>query len=143
MSKIPSKTGDPRHKARMVACAALFSWSFLSQDISKCQEYAELVVDNEEYDKDLANLLIRGVSTNIDTLDGFIKTVATEYPIDQMSRVDLVVLRISLFEVAIAKNVPLKVALDEGVILAKEFGGDNSGKFVNGVLGSIAKIINI
>ncbi|PIS23060.1 transcription antitermination factor NusB [candidate division WWE3 bacterium CG08_land_8_20_14_0_20_40_13] len=136
-------TDDPRHIARRVALATLFSWGFLSQNLDECQQYAESVIEAKDYDIDLAKFLIKGVTENIDTLDGFVGYVAREYPVEQMAKVDLIATRIALFEVMIAKNSPLKVAVDEAVLLAKEFGGDGSGKFVNGVLGSIAKLLNL
>jgi N utilization substance protein B len=80
--------------------------------------------------------LIDGVLENQDKLDEIIAPIAPDWPVDQIARVDKIVLRISLFELYIAQQEPPKVIINEAVELAKEFGGDNSGKFINGVLGT-------
>ena len=66
-----------------------------------------------------------------------ISPAAPEWPIDQIAKIDKAILRMSLYELLIKREVPPKVAINEAVELAKEFGGDNSSKFVNGVLGTI------
>jgi len=131
------------HNSRRVALCTLFSWSFLSQNLEGSKSFASnvLEINENDYDHNLADLIISGVSGNIDTIDGFIGLVAKEFPLDQISKIDLISMRIALFELAIAKNCPYKVAINEAVELAKEFGGDNSGKFINGVLGTIVSLL--
>ncbi len=87
----------------------------------------------------MAVFISKGVTDNLDTIDKIIETSAPEWPLSQIAKVDLEILRIAIFELFIARNVPPKVAIDEAVELAKEFGGDNSSKFVNGVLGTVVK----
>lgn len=143
------KQNDVRHQARRAALQALFEWSFYSQDIEEILER-----DIEEYrhleekesppeampiDKDLARLIVKGVTDNIDNIDKIIADSAPEWPIEQIAKIDLEILRMSIFELYLARNVPPKVAIDEAVELGKEFGGENSSKFINGVLGTVVK----
>lgn len=137
---------DPRHLARAAALQALFEWSFNSTEIKHIvdrdlEEYVLIEPPKEgvKVDKSLAEFLAKGVTDNLDTIDEIITGAASEWPISQIAKVDLEILRIAIFELYIAKNVPPKVAIDEAVELAKEFGGENSSKFVNGVLGTVVK----
>ena len=135
--------GDPRHKARRVALGVLFEWSFYSQDEQQLFEHVRGVLDeaSEEYDETLTHSIISGVIEKIETIDQIISSAAPQWPIDQISKVDLTCLRISVYELYFSKNVPPKVAIDESIELAKEFGGSTSGKFVNGVLGTVVKTL--
>lgn len=139
---------DARHQARKVALQALFEWSFYSQDIEEILErdildYIKVEDPDQEQeipvDKDLAMLIVKGVTDSLDQIDKIITDSATEWPIEQIAKVDLEILRMSIFELYIARNVPPKVAIDEAVELGKEFGGENSSKFINGVLGTVVK----
>ena len=146
---------DPRHIARRIALQTLFAWSLYSD---KPQEIARHIVEeaetkNAQYEKehlvqakvnvdfDLLNTLLDTVTTHIDEIDKLIQISAPEWPISQLTKVDLTVLRIAVAELNYKHGVPQKVAIDEAIELAKEFGGENSGKFVNGVLGTIVKNI--
>jgi len=132
---------DPRHEARRIALATLFGWSFLSKDINELLELAKETLGGEVFDKNLAISIIKGVIKNKDTIDQLIEATAPEWPIEQIARIDLICLRIAVFELYIAQEVPHKVAIDEAIELAKEFGSEHSGKFVNGVLGTIVKTL--
>ncbi len=132
---------DPRHEARRVALSVLFGWSFLSKDINQLTELAKESLGDKEFDKNLTESLISGVVTNLETIDQIIKATAPEWPLEQIARADLICLRIAIFELYIAQSVPHKVAIDECIELAKEFGSEQSGKFVNGVLGTIVKTL--
>ncbi|HET7713743.1 MAG TPA: transcription antitermination factor NusB, partial [Patescibacteria group bacterium] len=92
-------------------------------------------------DRDLARFLVRGVTDNLDTIDSIITTCAPEWPLVQVAKIDLATLRIAIFELYIARSVPPKVAIDEAIELGKQFGGENSGKFINGVLGTVVKTL--
>jgi N utilization substance protein B len=137
---------DPRHQARVLALQSLFEWSFNSIDIEEIlKRHIEAITAANskepqiEIDKELAAFLVRGTTENLDTIDKIIESCASEWPISQIAKVDLEILRIAIFELYIARNSPPKVAIDEAVELAKEFGGENSSKFVNGVLGTVVK----
>ena len=132
---------DPRHEARRIALSVLFGWSFLSKNLNHLKKMAEEELGGNEFDKNLADALISGVVENMETIDQIVKATAPEWPLDQIARIDLICLRIAIFELYIAQEVPHKVAIDEAIELAKEFGSEQSGKFVNGVLGTIVKTL--
>ncbi len=134
-----------RHLGRIVALQTLYELDFrvevgeknldkkavLTRNIAR---YSEVVGD-----KKFISELVEGVLANQDMLDAIIQPVAPDWPLAQIARIDKSVLRIGTYELTIAKNVPAKVAINEAVELAKSFGGDNSSKFINGVLGTVLK----
>lgn len=132
---------DPRHLSRILVLQELFRKdfgkvnSFITEDVS----VDDLVQINEisEYNKDLYQNILDGVPQEIEQIDEIIKKYAPQWNIDQMKLVDLQILRIAIYEGFLAKITPPKVAIDEAIEIAKEFGGESSGKFVNGVLGAI------
>jgi len=81
--------------------------------------------------------LVKGVKNNIGDIDRYITKYATEWPLDQITIVDRNILRIGTYELVFDKDIPEKVAINEAIEIAKAFGGESSGKFVNGVLGAI------
>lgn len=132
---------DPRHEARRIALGALFEWSFLSGDLEKAIEHVNLEFKPKAAEMILAKSIVHGVVENIETIDKIIASAALEWPVEKIAKVDLTALRIAIFELYLTKDVPPKVAIDETIELAKEFGGENSGKFVNGVLGTVLKTL--
>ncbi len=84
------------------------------------------------------NRLVTGVMDNRRQLDAIIQQYALEWPLDQVAIVDRNILRLAAFEFAVQADIPVGVAIDEAVELAKLFGADNSPRFVNGVLGALA-----
>ncbi len=134
------KATDPRHLSRELALQHLFSNNFVTEkdnvvefDISQLTQLDEI----EEYNDELYNSLINGVKENQAEIDSLIAKFAPQWPISQMKLVDIQILRMSIYEAFISKMTPPKVAIDEAIELAKEFGGESSSKFVNGVLGAI------
>jgi len=99
------------------------------------QRYKEVLSDVEFIKK-----LVAGINQRAAQLDKALQPVAPEWPIDQIARMDRLVLRIGLYELENEADVPPKVVINEAVELAKAFGGDNSSKFVNGVLGTLLKL---
>ena len=130
---------DPRHSARKLALASIFCWIFSDPSLNECLNLSKDLLTGEGPDPHLTQSIIDGVQKHSDEIDAIIKKCAPEWPIDKISKVDLVILRIAIFEVMYGNAVPVKVAIDEAVELAKEFGNDTSSKFVNGVLGSVAE----
>ncbi len=130
---------DPRHEARRVALATLFERSFHSIDQESSINRVKEIYQEEDIDKELLQTVIDGVSENTGTIDKIIAETAPAWPPEQITKVDLVALRIAIFELLISKRVPPKVAIDEAIELAKEFGGTSSGAFINGVLGAVVK----
>lgn len=84
--------------------------------------------------------LVSGVVQNREKIDHNIQSFAPAWPIEQIPVVDRNILRLAIFEILLDNKVPVKVAINEAVELAKTFGSDNSSKFVNGVLGSVSAI---
>ena len=82
--------------------------------------------------------LVEGVSANRERLDELIASASTNWRLDQMAKVDRIILRIAAFEIAVAHDVPVRAAINESIELAKTFSGDEAGRFVNGILGKVA-----
>lgn len=135
------RANDPRHQARRVAVQTLFAWSFVSHDPKQLLSHILEGVDGQ-VDHELTQNLTRGTIDNLSQIDTLIIESAPEWPLAQIAKIDLTILRLSIYELAVASSVPPKVAIDEAVELAKEFGGDQSGSFVNGVLGTVVKLID-
>lgn len=88
-------------------------------------------------DTNFVHDLVDGVSSSQTDIDGIIGPAAPEWPVEQIAKIDKIILRIGIYELMIKRDVPPKVAINEAVELAKAFGGENSSKFINGVLGSV------
>jgi N utilization substance protein B len=136
-----SKT-DPRHAARELALSSIFCWLFSEQGGDESLGLSKELLDLTEEEHGILDIIVQGVKTNVDEIDKIIEESAPEWPLDKISKVDLVILRIAVFEIVYGKKTPTKVAIDEAVELAKEFGNDTSHKFINGVLGTVAEKYN-
>ncbi len=88
--------------------------------------------------REYSSSLVLGVLQNRDELDRLIEECTPSWPLDQMSSIDRNILRLAIFEVLLDNRVPLKAAINEAVELGKRFGSDNSSRFINGVLGTVA-----
>ncbi len=132
-------TGE-RRKARALALQALYEIDSVGHKVEGVTEH--LLADSglSEENVSFARELIVGVSQNQEKIDQQIKNFAPAWPISQLSVVDRNILRLAIFEILFDNKVPIKVAINEAVELAKRFGSDNSAKFVNGVLGSVSAI---
>lgn len=102
------------------------------------EEVVAEIPESTQADLNMVKTLVEGVRSSKAELDRLIEECAPEWPIDRISKIDLAILRISIYEIVHNKVSP-SVAIDEAVELAKEFGGENSSKFVNGVLGSVVE----
>src|SRR3990167_5222205 len=132
-----------RHLSRSIVMQSLFEWDFYG---GKSKIGAILDRDISEFgpgleDGGFAKKMAEGVVKRKEEIDGIIEKAAPDWPIAQIAPVDRNVLRIGLYELLFGnhKEVPQKVAINEAIELAKTFGGDSSGRFVNGVLGAIYK----
>lgn len=129
-----------RHLARTIAMQTLFVWDFNGQ---KTETVESLISDNFANfapnfdDGGFVKELVLGVIDRVAELDSLIKRHATEWPLDQITCVDRNVLRLGIYELLYCENIPSRVAINEAIEVAKSFGGDSSGKFINGVLGAI------
>jgi len=130
-----------RHLARTLALQTLFEWDFNEQkqnllDILK-YNFQEFAIDFD--DNEFSTNLVLGVQKNQAEINKLIQKFAPEWPLDQITNTDRNCLRIGIYELKYDLNIPPKVAINEAIELAKTYGGDSSGKFINGVLGSIYK----
>lgn len=130
---------DPRHTARKLALTSIFCWLFTEPLEKECTLLSEELFESDDYNKGLTEEITQGVKKNLDKIDKIIEKAAPEWPKDKISKVDLVILRIAIYEILFGKKTPVKVAIDEAVELAKEFGNDTSHRFVNGVLGTVVE----
>ena len=92
---------------------------------------------NEKLEQFISQIVL-GIWPIVEELDHFIAEHAPEWPLEQVALIDRNILRIALWEFAVSENIPIKVAINEAVELAKVYGSDSSPRFVNGVLGSLA-----
>ena len=135
-----------RHLSRSIAMQSLYEWDFKGKESKQLKEIVENNIEGfgpglEE--SDFVWQIVNGVVDNLAKIDKIIEKSAPEWPLDQITIVDRNVLRIGLCELLFGKReeVPPKVAINEAIELAKTFGGDSSGKFINGVLGTVYREI--
>lgn len=134
-----------RHLGRIIALQSLYEYDFrtsldiegLKSDVKEIVSRNLLVYKDNFDDIDFVNDLVDGVMENQAQIDDQVRPAAPEWPIEQIAKVDITILRLALYELMLKREVPPKVVINEAVELAKAFGGPNSSKFVNGVLGTI------
>lgn len=137
-----------RHLGRIIALQTLYEQDFRVSAGDATFKIAEALKRNiARYkstveDTPFVERLVTGTIKYQDELDAILQPIAPEWPIDQIARMDRVVLRMGLFELKYETATPPKVVINEAVELAKAFGGDNSSKFINGVLGTAYRQIN-
>ena len=127
-----------RRQSRVIALQVLFEVDTTGHDSRQvlARHFEETVVkpDVAEY----AERLVVGVLANLAALDRLFGEAATNWPLEQMPSVDKNVLRVAIFEAILDnRSVPVKVAINEAIDIAKLYGSDSSGRFVNGVLGAV------
>lgn len=135
-----------RHLSRSIVMQSLYEWDFYGKQAEALDKIVEKNI--KEFgpgleETDFIWQLINGVTEKLSQIDKIIEKAAPEWPIEQITIVDRNVLRIGLYELLYGnkEEVPPKVAINEAIELAKTFGGESSGKFINGVLGTIFKEI--
>ncbi|MDB5179264.1 MAG: putative transcription termination factor [Patescibacteria group bacterium] len=131
-----------RHLGRIVAMQTLYEHDFRGGDTSTLELSPILQRNLDEFrssidDTNFVEDVVDGVHGHQEAIDGIIGPAAPEWPVDQIAKIDKIILRIGVYELMIKRDVPPKVAINEAVELAKTFGGENSSKFINGVLGTI------
>jgi transcription antitermination factor NusB len=128
-----------RRKGRELAIQILFQMEFNPGDTD---EICDLVCENFNPSKSIRTFsrkLVCGVRENIEYLDRLIRKSSKNWRLERMSKVDKSILRLSTYEILFMKDIPHKVSIDEAVELAKKYGTDESGAFINGVLDNILK----
>ncbi len=133
-----------RHLSRSIVLQTLFEWDFNGNDNTKLKDIISRNI--AEFAPGLTDFsfmegLLETIINKLETIDGIIIKSAPEWPLDRISPIDRNVLRMGLAELLFGdkREVPSRVAINEAIELAKSFGGENSGKFVNGVLGTVYK----
>jgi N utilization substance protein B len=129
-----------RHKAREIALQVLYELDSvkhkpvdsLNHILSRIELAEDVIVFSKE--------LVEGVVLNREQLDQNIRDFAPAWPLDQISIVDRNILRLAIYEILHDNLVPVKVAINEAVELAKTYGSNNSSRFINGVLGSVSNL---
>ena len=131
---------SPRRKARELAVQAVYSWQISQNKVSEVE--VNFITDNSKrrFDIEYFQLLLRGVTANLDDIDSTISP-HVDRPLDDIDQVEKAILRVALFELKNCTEVPYKVVINEAIELAKLFAADDSHKFVNGVLDKIVKLI--
>lgn len=131
-----------RHLARTIAMQSLYQWDFLGQDDARLPEVikfnrAEFAPDFD--DGGFVQELVDGTLKHRKEIDEIITHFAPDWPLETITIVDRNILRLGCYELKFSEAVPSKVAINEAIELAKSFGGEASGRFVNGVLGAVYK----
>ncbi len=131
-------TIDYRHQARSLALQVLYEIDCTTHKVS---EVLRERLDSDSVRDDtraLATRLVRGVLAYQKNLDVLIHRYAPEWPLDQIAIIDRNILRIAIYELAMEESIPVKVAINEAIELAKTYGTESTPRFINGVLGSLA-----
>ncbi|MFH1610486.1 MAG: transcription antitermination factor NusB [Patescibacteria group bacterium] len=129
-----------RHLSRTIAMQTLYEWDFnhRSQKLQTVLEHSIREQGVGLQDTSFIEALVKGVTKNLNDIDEIITKYAPDWPIEKMTVVDRNVLRLGIYELKFTENkIPPKVVINEAIEMAKTFGGDSSGKFINGVLGAI------
>lgn len=134
-----------RHLARVVALQTLYEYEFrtragiegLTSDVDEILNRNIAVYKDSLGDDEFVRDIAMGAMQHRKDADVMIAPAAPEWPIDQIAKMDLTILRLAIYELMIKREVPPKVVINEAVELAKSFGGENSSRFINGVLGTI------
>lgn len=130
--------GNTRHQARTLALQVLYESDVADHDLNEVlQRYLEDRSEPQPVRRYIERL-VTGILEKRETIDQQIADAAPAFPVAQLPAVDRNILRIAIYELTSEPDVPLKAAINEAVEIAKQYGGENSGKFVNGVLGTIA-----
>jgi N utilization substance protein B len=131
-----------RRQARVLALQALYEIDTAGHKADDVTRRLLAEEDFTEENEDFVRDIVSGVIAHKEKLDQSIREHAPAWPIEQLPVIDRNILRLAIFEILIDNRVPVKVAINEAVELAKTFGADRSSKFVNGVLGSISALVS-
>jgi transcription antitermination protein NusB len=130
-----------RHKSREIALQVLYEIDSVGHSPENALDRILTRIIISEEVVNFARELINGVIQNREKLDQNIRDFAPAWPLDQISIIDRNILRLAIFEILLDNKIPIKVAINEAVELAKTFGSDNSSRFINGVLGSVSNLV--
>jgi transcription antitermination protein NusB len=136
------KTFGNRRKARILAFQGLYSWDITQCDPAELFEFSWSKEELSEEVRTFACLVIKGTIENLPEIDEKIKQSLRKWDFERLERVNLAILRISIYALLYQKDIPHRVTIDEAVEIIKEFGTADSFRFVNGVLDNIKKQID-
>lgn len=133
-----------RHLSRSVVLQTLYEWDFRKSNGRHASPEELLAKNIQEFaagfqDEGFAHFLTTEIFKQREKIDAYIKRYAPEWPLEKIALIDKNVLRIGIFELFFSHHVPSKVAINEAIELGKRFGGEATGKFINGVLGALYK----
>lgn len=131
-----------RRKSRILAFQALYSWDASSESLDTLLQFSwvESIDSMDPGALDFARFLISGTVENIELIDGKIKeNLSQNWNFDRLNKVSLAILRISVFSILFQKDIPVTIVIDEAIDISKEFGQDDSFKFINAILDKIGK----
>lgn len=126
-----------RTKARGIALQVLYEYDLTGHPVGEILADRLFEEESDEKLESFSRAIVVGVVPLIDKLDALVAKHAPEWPMDQVAVIDRNILRIAVWEFAVAETTPVKVAINEAIELAKSYGSDSSSRFVNGVLGSL------
>ena len=127
-----------RHKGRVTALKVLYEADTVSHEPSAI---LQRMLEEEKLPQELADFareLVEGVLANKERIDEVVQRHATAWPLNQVSAIDRNILRLAVYEILIDNRVPMGAVINEAVELAKDYGGESSPKFINGVLGAVS-----
>lgn len=127
-----------RRRARAVALQTLYEVDLAGHQASDVISQRLADCDLEDEHVEFVRHLVEGVLSRLSEIDEHVREIAPEWPLEQMSPIDKNILRIAIFEMTYDPEIPVKVAINEAVELAKLFGSESSRRFVNGALGTLA-----
>ncbi|WP_028575583.1 transcription antitermination factor NusB [Desulfonatronovibrio hydrogenovorans] len=136
------KAENTRRQQRTYAFQVLYALNFVSAESSLAatfNRFKESPAQDEETQGSFAWSLVRGVWDNLDELNRIIASYSRNWKIQRIARIELTIMRLAVYEMIYCPDIPLKVAINEAIELAKAFGDDNSRNFVNGILDAVAK----
>ena len=128
---------NARHLARVMAMQALYEVDAVDGDPAAALDAVAAEHQARPRARTFASDLVQGVLHHLEAIDAVIREAAPQWPLTQVAGVDKAVLRVAVFELLFAQRVPPKVAINEAIDIAKTYGGEGSGRFVNGVLGHV------
>jgi len=134
-----------RRKARILAFQALYAWDASGRDANGLDDFGWLDEEKraslDDEVRSFARLLTAGTLENIEAVDGTIRSHLENWSFERLKRVDLAVLRLSAYSLMFQRDIPAQITIDEAIEIVKEFGSEDSYRFVNGVLDGIWKSI--
>lgn len=132
-----------RRRARECAVQALYSWQISSDDTNDIASKFLSEIDTSSIDVNYFYIIYNGVIKNYKKLDELMKPYIISRKLEELGNIEISILRISLFELTIIKNIPYKVSINEAIEISKVFCSEECYKFINGVLNKVFSIINI